>query len=103
MRMRGENMKRAITEIILILLFVGIIFFGPICCKGNQQIWDGFFNSTNTYNYAEVKMPDGTIKEGRVELWKDYKSDAVKIIFEDGTDLITSYNCAVLSKEKVRR
>ena len=48
-------------------------------------------------------MPDGTIKEGRIAKWADYESDALKLIFEDGTELITSYNCAVISKGKVQR
>lgn len=77
--------------------------FFPYFVSGNADIFDGMNNKSNTWTYAEVRMPDGTIKEGKITKWADYESDALKLIFEDGTELITSYNCAVLSKDKVQR
>ena len=49
-------------------------------------------------------MPDGTVKEGRIKSWADYDSgDAIKIVFSDGAEIMTSYNKAILSKGKVKR
>ena len=88
-------------KLVLILSFLGVLSL--TACFGNADIWDGLNNDSNTWTYAEVRMPDGTIKEGRIAKWADYESDALKLIFEDGTELITSYNCAVISKGKVQR
>lgn len=87
-------------KLLLVLSILGIL---SLTACGNMEVWDGMNNHSNTWTYAEVRMPDGTIKEGRIAKWADYESDALKLIFEDGTELITSYNCAVISKGKVQR
>ena len=93
------------VKIISIILAVIFILFGIFAIWwhfniGNKDIFDTY---SNVWTYAEVKMPDGTIKEGKVKNWADYHSDAVKIVFEDGTEVLTSYNCAVMSNKKVLR
>jgi hypothetical protein len=87
-------------KLLVVLSILGIL---SLTACGNMEVWDGMTNKSNTWTYAEVRMPDGTIKEGRIAKWADYESDALKLIFEDGTELITSYNCAVISKGKVQR
>lgn len=67
-------------------------------CVGNNEIWDGFTNESNTFGYAMVELPNGQIYEGEIDKWADYESDAVKIRFKDGQVIVTSYNKAVLFK-----
>lgn len=86
-----------------LLLILTILVILSLTACGNMEVLDGMNDYSNTWTYAEVRMPDETIKEGRIAKWADYESDALKLIFEDGTELITSYNCAVISKDKVQR
>ena len=88
-------MKKFLLLVISVLLLTGC---------GNKDIFDDISFSSNVWTYAEVQMPDGTIKEGPIKSWADYDSgDAIKIVFSDGTEIMTSYNKAILSKGKVER
>ena len=97
-------MKNKIKNLIIAVIVIAVVF---VVVRtqwhyniGNKDILDPY---SNIWTYAEVKMPGDTIKEGKVKNWADYSSDAVKIVFEDGTEILTSYNCAVLSKNKIKR
>ncbi|NLL32357.1 MAG: hypothetical protein GX252_03405 [Enterococcus cecorum] len=46
------------------VLGIGLVLLGAC---GNKQ----FFDTTYTFNYAMVKLPDGTIKKGKVATWDD--------------------------------
>lgn len=95
-------MIKVMKKFLLVLLVVNVLSLTG--CWGNRDIFDDVTPSSNTWTYAEVQMPDGTVKEGVIKSWADYDSgDAIKIIFVDGTEIITSYNKAVLSKRKVDR
>lgn len=89
-------------KFLLVLLVIGVLLLTG--CWGNRDILDDISPFSNIWNYAEVQMPDGTIKEGPIKSWADYNSgDAIKIVFSDGTEVMTSYNKAILSKGKVKR
>ena len=69
---------------------------------GNRDVFDDISRTSNTWSYAVVEF-NGKVFEGEVKSWADYQdSDALKIIFKDGTEIMTSYNKAVLSKEKIK-
>ena len=57
---------------------------------GNKTVFD----TTYTFNYAQVKLQDGTVKEGKIDQWRDYSDgDQVQIKFADGqTVLVHSVN-----------
>lgn len=50
------------------VLGIGLVLLGAC---GNKQ----FFDTIYTFNYAMVKLPDGTIKKGKVATWDDYEGE----------------------------
>lgn len=59
----------------------------------NKQIID----LTYEYNWAQLKMPDGTIVEGGLDSWDDYEGDQLQVKIDGVTYLVHSSN-AVLRK-----
>ena len=59
-------------------------------------------NTTYTFNYAMVKLPDGTIKKGKVATWDDYEGEQLQIKFEDGTTVFVNSTNAVLSVDPIK-
>ena len=47
---------------------------------------------TYEYNWAQLKMPDGTIVEGKVESWCDYEGDQLQVVIDGVTYLVHSSN-----------
>lgn len=73
-----------------------VIVFALIVCAMltgcNTQIVD----TTYWFKRAQIKLPDGTIVEGKVDSWKDYAdSDAVQIVI-DGVTYYTFLGNVVL-------
>lgn len=54
----------------------------------NKQVID----LTYEYNWAQLKMPDGTIVEGNVESWCDYEGDQLQVVIDGVTYLVHSSN-----------
>lgn len=50
------------------------------CSCGNYRAFDTVY----TYSWAQIKLPDGTIIEGKVDNWTDYEGDQLQITI-DGT------------------
>ena len=66
---------------------------------GNKALLD----TTYTFNYAQFKLPDGTVIEGKLVKWKDYDGEQIQLTMEDGnTYLVSSYN-TVLSVEEIKK
>ena len=59
-------------------------------------------NTTYTFNYAMVKLPDGTIKKGKVATWDDYEGEQLQIKFEDGTTVLVNSTNAVLPVNPIK-
>lgn len=65
---------------------------------GNMQIID----TTYTYNYAQTKLPDGTMIEGELLKWSDYEGEQLQLTMADGNVyLVSSFN-TVLSVSDIR-
>ena len=70
-------MKRAKQ---LLLLFTLLIVPMLVSC-GNKDI----LGLTYTFEYATVKLPDGTIIDGEVKEWaREDKTDSIRVTFKDG-------------------
>lgn len=54
----------------------------------NKQVID----LTYSYSWAQIKMPDGSIVEGRVNSWKDYEGEQVQVCIDGKTYLVNSVN-----------
>lgn len=83
-------------KLAIITTVVGGLLVFTAC--GNKQLLD----TTYTFKYAMVKLPDGTVKKGKVASWKDYEGEQVQIKFTDGTTVLVNSNNAVLSVEPIK-
>lgn len=54
----------------------------------NKQVVDLTFS----YTWAQIKMPDGSIVEGKVDSWKDYEGEQVQVTIDGTTYLVNSVN-----------
>ena len=58
---------------ILAVLLVAVTLFVMAGC-GNQQLFD----STFTFDYAIIELPNGEIVEGKVVSWNDYEGEQLQ-------------------------
>lgn len=71
-----------------------VMMLSLVAC-GNSQ----FIDTTYTFEYAQVAMPDGSFVEGRVESWKDYEaSDMMQVKIGGKTYLTHSTNVVLVSE-----
>lgn len=54
----------------------------------NKQVID----LTYEYNWAQLKMPDGTIVEGKLNSWDDYEGDQLQVKIDGVIYLVHSSN-----------
>ena len=54
----------------------------------NKQVVD----LTYSYSWAQLKMPDGTIVEGKLNSWDDYEGDQLQVKIDGVTYLVHSSN-----------
>lgn len=54
----------------------------------NKQVID----LTYSYSWAQFKMPDGTIVEGKVDNWTDYDGEQIQVTIDGTTYLVSSIN-----------
>ena len=70
-------MKKAKRLLLLSTLLIVPLF---TAC-GNKDI----IGLTYTFEYAQVKLPDGTIIDGQVKEWaREDKTDSIRVTFKDG-------------------
>lgn len=58
----------------------------------NKQLID----TTYTFNRAIVRLPDGTVIEGKLDSWKDYDSDQLQVKINDTVYLVHSNNVVLI-------
>lgn len=79
-------MKKIICLLLVVLMAVGLF------CGCNIQMFD----TTYSYEYAYIALPNGEWVEGEVDSWVDYEdSDTVQIVI-DGKTYLTHYENVVL-------
>ena len=81
-------MKKTLIAIALILILAISIITLSSC---NMQILD----TTYSYEYAYISLPNGNVVEGKVDSWVDYESDAVQVVI-NGKTYLTHYSNVVL-------
>lgn len=73
----GNYMKKAKRFFLLSTLLV----VPMLTACGNKDI----LGLTYTFEYAQVKLPDGKIIEGQVKEWaREEKTDSIRVTFKDG-------------------
>ena len=62
---------------------------------GNMQLLD----TTYTFNYAIIQMPDGSVVEGDVQYWRDFEdADQLQIVIDGATYLVHSANAVLVNR-----
>lgn len=64
-----------------------------VFCGCNRQVVD----LTYSYDYVQLKMPDGTIVEGKLDSWHDYDGEQVQVVIDGVTYLVSSVNLVMVS------
>lgn len=64
----------------------------------NKQVID----LTYEYSQAQIKMPDGTVIEGKVDSWNDYEGDQLQVKINGTTYLVHSSNVILWNGTKTK-
>lgn len=64
----------------------------------NKQVVD----LTYEYSQAQIKMPDGTVIEGKVDSWNDYEGDQLQVKINGTTYLVHSSNVVLWNGTKTK-
>lgn len=64
----------------------------------NKQVID----LTYEYSQAQIKMPDGTVIEGKVDSWNDYEGDQSQVKINGTTYLVHSSNVVLWNGTKTK-
>ena len=76
-----------------IIALVLVLLTAWLLCGCNKTIFD----TTYTFNYAFVSLPDGSCVDGPIRAWKDWDdSDMMQVTFSDGTVYYTHSSNIVL-------
>ena len=79
---------------ILCLLLV-VVLATALCACGNKQLFD----TTYSFEYAYVALPNGEVVEGKPSSWKDYEdSDVIQVVI-NGKTYLTHYENVVMVSE----
>lgn len=68
-----------------VVVGIGLLVSLTAC---NKQVVD----LTYSYSWAQIKMPDGSIVEGKVNSWTDYDGEQVQVTIDGTTYLVSSIN-----------
>lgn len=77
---------------IIVLCLVLVMLTAILCGCGNRQLLD----TTYSFEYGYVSLPNGEVIEGEVSSWADYEdSDSVQVVI-NGKTYYTHINNVVL-------
>lgn len=83
-------MKKFLT---LTLILAAMLIL--LCGCGNKQIFD----TTYTFDYAIIKLPNGDVIEGNVTSWTDFEdADQLQVVINGNTYLVHSSNAVLIDK-----
>ena len=78
-----------------LFIFLVIILVAVTLTGCNYQMID----TTYSYEYAIIKLPNGEIIEGPVEKWSDYEGDQLQVKINGKTYLVHSVNATFISED----
>lgn len=59
-----------------------------------------FIDLKYNFNYAQIKMPDGTVVEGKVQTWTDFEDgDQIQVKIDGKTYLTHSCNVVLVEED----
>lgn len=77
-----------------LLVFLLIFNLILVLCGCNRQIID----LTYKYDRAYVRLPNGTIVEGKVASWRDYDGDQIQVKIDGKTYLVHASQVALIAE-----
>ena len=89
------NKKSIIAAIVIALVLVGCTA-NVEAIYSNKQYWD----TTYAFNYAQIKMMDGVVVEGKVDSWTDFEDgDQLQVTINGDTYLTHSSNVVLIKRK----
>ena len=83
-------MRKKIICLMAVVIILSLLL--AFCACSNVQLVD----TTYSYEYAYITLPNGKFVEGKVSSWKDYEnSDVVQVVI-NGKTYLTHYSNVVL-------
>ena len=80
---------------IFAMLLVLVMVVGLLAGCGNKVLLD----TTYSFDWAIIQLPDGTIVDGKVEKWTDYSDgDQLQITIDGATYLVHSSQVVLIAK-----
>ena len=80
--------NRIVCVAVCCMMLISCLVF---CSCGNYQVFDTAY----TYSWAQIRLPDGTIVEGKVNNWTDYEGDQLQIKIDGTTYLVHAANAVM--------
>ena len=77
-----------------LLVFLLIFNLILVLCGCNRQMID----LTYKYDRAYVRLPNGTIVEGKVASWRDYDGDQIQVKIDGKTYLVHASQVALIAE-----
>lgn len=78
-------MKKLLAVIITVIMALSLV-------GCNYQLFDLKYQ----YDYAIIRLQDGTLVKGEIEKWKDYDGEQLQVTIDGVTYLTSSYNCTLI-------
>ena len=81
-------MKKKLIAVVAVIMTIG-----ALTGCGNHTVID----TTYTFRYGIIALPDGTIVKGKVDKWCDYEGEQLQVTINGQTYLTNSYNCVLMA------
>ena len=83
-------MKKIIAVVLCVLMMATVM----VGC-GNKDMWD----TNYTFDKAIISLPDGSIVQGKVQTWTDYKDgDQIQVKIDNVVYLVHSSNIVLINE-----
>lgn len=82
----------ALICVILLIASLGVGIFFPF--NGNRTLIDTKFY----YDYAIIRLADGSVIEGKVDTWLDYEGEQIQVTINGETWLVHSANLSLRAR-----
>ena len=79
---------------VLAVMLTSLMILGLTGC-GNKDMWD----TNYTFDKAIISLPDGSIVQGKVQTWTDYKDgDQIQVKIDNVVYLVHSSNIVLINE-----
>ena len=91
------NKKIVVVCASFIVAIIVLMFF--VCSNAYAFSNHSWFDTTYSFEYVQIAMPDGSVIEGKCQSWQDYEnSDVVQVKVNDKVYLTHYMNVVLISE-----